>query len=356
LRYAVSYCVFGFPENKDLENTPCRTSEACGPFQDAIRHGNLTTDDLDKYDYCATWPVTDLEHVEACRTCLELDEQEYLANFVTTLQAGCEQQPADGVTVAIEGNVFSTETVTVADPSSQAKIDPAWFDDGPLNVGAKAGIAAAGVVVILSIAGCCIVWRGKRKRRAFLRNYEAKQGRSKGWPSPIQTQGMKEVSDTPLSQRPLRAWDDSPMSQQSVGEFPGRYFSPYSSQYNSPVSASDAVLMGQQWPAAAYPQPQQHQFQQQQQQQQNIGLALGGVDTGSDGKGKTATEEYEMQFVDNGYHDHNGMSPVGAGEQREDYFTHRQHERSYSGSYRNFSAGSMRGANGPRDGDQGMTG
>lgn len=196
-------------------------------------------------------------------------------------------------------------------------------------------------MVILFIAGCCIIWRGKRKRRAFLRNYEAKQGRSKGWPSPIQTSGMKEVSDTPLSQRPLRAWDDSPMSQQSDQAFPGRYFSPYSSQYNSPVSASDAVLFGQQWPAGAHPQPQQQQFQQQ--QQQNIGLALGGVDTDSKGKDR-AEEAYEMQFVDNGYHDERSTPP--GSEPREDYFTHRQHSRTYSGSYRNFSAASSRGGNG----------
>lgn len=80
LRYALSYCVFGFPSNNEIENTPCRTSEACGPFQDAIRHENLTTDGLDKYDYCASWPVRDLEHVEACRVCLEVDGHEYLAN------------------------------------------------------------------------------------------------------------------------------------------------------------------------------------------------------------------------------------------------------------------------------------
>lgn len=253
---------------------------------------------------------------------------------MTALQAGCEQQPADGATVALDGTLFSTEEITIADPLDNTKVDPSWFDNGPLNIGAKAGIAAAGVVVILFIAGCCIIWRGKRKRRAFLRNYEAKQGRSKGWPSPIQTKGMKEVSDTPVSQRPLRAWDDSPMSQQSEQAFPGRYFSPYSSQYNSPVSASDAVVFGQQWPAAAQP-----QHFQQQQQEHNIGLALGNIDPDAKGKDK-ASESYEMQFVDNGYHDERMSTPGD-----EDYFTHRQRGRTYSGSYRNFS-GVSRGANG----------
>ena len=50
-----------------------------------------------------------------------------------------------------------------------------------------------------------------------------------------------QPSETPLSQRPLRGgWDDSPMSATVEGSrSPGRYFSPYSSQFSSPVSAAE---------------------------------------------------------------------------------------------------------------------
>lgn len=153
--------------------------------------------------------------------------------------------------------------------------------------------------------------------------------RAKGWPSPLQVGGMKEVSDTPLSQKPLRAWDDSPMSAHSDQPFP-RYFSPYSSQFNSPVSATDAQQP--QWPVLGASQMLQHQ--QQQNMTQNIGLALGGDDASS-AKGKDKAEVYEMQNVDP--HDDDRYSSPSSDQQS--YFTH---SRTYSGSYRNF--GGRRGS------------
>ena len=145
---------------------------------------------------------------------------------------------------------------------------------------------------------------------------------------------------TPLSQRPLRdAWDDSPMTAGSEQPFP-RYFSPYSSQFNSPVSATDHLQQQQQWPVlgGAEKHATPHEVER------SIGLAFGGVDADSsvdvvkghsDGK---RPEEYEMHRVESTY-----ASPVDnttAQQQQqqrdESYFTH-GHERSYSGTYRNFA-------------------
>jgi hypothetical protein len=68
--------------------------------------------------------------------------------------------------------------------------------------------------------------------------------------SPPQMSGA--FHDSPLSQRPL--WgqgsvrdDESPASAMGPGP---AYFSPYSSQYSSPISALDQVaLKGREWPA-----------------------------------------------------------------------------------------------------------
>jgi hypothetical protein len=172
-------------------------------------------------------------------------------------------------------------------------VDPSWFDQGPINLGAKVGIAIGGVVVLLMALGCFVVWRGKRRRRAFLRTIGMKPHGRNGWPaSPPQPQG--EMFETPVSQRPLRGgWDDSPMSAHTDGTFP-RYFSPYSSQYNSPVSAQDAPPT--QWSDASFAGA------------QNIGVALGGHDgqnqwgpavSDTKGKGKGMDDgSYEMHEVD----------------------------------------------------------
>jgi len=328
LRYASSYCVFGFPNDDQLESTICTQDQACGRFQDAVQFGNLTRD-FESYEYCAVWPVNDIEHFQYCVDCLHGLRQFSVANIVTALQAACQQQPQEGVNLGIDGEIFSSVTVNITDPEPRATVNPEWFDQGPLNIGAIAGIVAGGVVVILTVAGCCIIWRGKKRRRAFLRDYDVKK---KNWPSPIQTH-MKEVSDTPLSQRPLRSWDESPASAQSEQPFP-RYFSPYSSQYNSPVTGNDAVqAYGNAWPAS-----QQHMQQEapQQNMPRNIGLALGGNESSSAvDKTSSSVEAYEMQYVDSNRQMGDGRISTPGSEQ-ESYFT-QQRGRTYSGSYREFS-------------------
>jgi hypothetical protein len=309
LRLTTSYCLWGFPENEEVESTPCTTSKACEPFRDAIQSGKKSGNldpDVGGYDYCALWPVADEQDFEGCRDCLRLAEREYMANFFSVLQAGCEQQPKPGMTLGLDGDVFSTDDVQITEPGPMVKPDPSWFEEGPITLGGKVGIAIGGIALLLSLAGCGVVWNGKRRRRAYLRRLERKYG-NQGWPSPQNaTQG--EMFETPISQRPLRGWDDSPMSAQTAAtgdaEKPwGRYVSPYSSQYNSPVAGAGVGGEGpsMQWPAAALS------------PQREIGVALGGGDAGGDKwvpsapapaspagdvKGKDRDESYEMHRVD----------------------------------------------------------
>lgn len=146
--------------------------------------------------------------------------------------------------VSTEGNIFSTDHVNVTAPTPIATVNPEWFDNGPLSLGAKVGIAFAGLFCLLVLAGIFIICNGRRRRRAYLRRLEAKHAHS-GWPSPH----GGDMRETPVSQRPLRGFDDSPMSASTEKPFQ-RYFSPYSSQYSSPVSAQDAL--NAQWPAMTH--------------------------------------------------------------------------------------------------------
>lgn len=143
-------------------------------------------------------------------------------------------------------------------------------------------------MVILILAGCGVVLNGKRRRREYLRRRDQQM---KNWPSP---QGMGgEMFETPTSQVPLRGggWSDSPISAATDGVYPAypRYFSPYNSQYNSPVTGVD----GQghvAWPV---------------EKAQSIGVAISPDHDGpdmqwNDRKGKeradlSGTDSYEMQ-------------------------------------------------------------
>lgn len=220
-----------------------------------------------------------------------------LTAVVTVLQAGCEQRPASGIGLGIQGDVFSSDYVNITAPSPTAAVDPDWFDQGPLNLSAKVGIAAGGLVFVLMLLGCAVVLNGKRRRRAYLRKLEAKYAQ-RGRPAP-NGQGEKPDApipsrgwdDTPVSQQPLRGWDDSPMTVSTENAYP-RYFSPYSSQYNSPVSARNSPSTHMPLTALGI--------------RQDIGVALGGDDgvgaqsmaSVSEGKGKVTQEAYEMHQVD----------------------------------------------------------
>lgn len=200
------------------------------------------------------------------------------------LHAGCIQKPVQGVSVGVNGDPFTKTTLTIIDPTPIATVDPAWFDNGPLNLNAKVGIAVGSFVLLLILSGVFIVWNGKRRRRAYLRKLEAIYTPNKGWPAAQSPGGG--MFETPVSQRPLHSgWGDSPMAEQPDKPFP-RYISPYSSQYNSPISATDMTSMP--WPSAAL--ARDHQ----------IGVAHGsdnGGNTWEEDKGKGAAESYELHDV-----------------------------------------------------------
>ncbi|KAK6193241.1 hypothetical protein LQW54_012649 [Pestalotiopsis sp. IQ-011] len=252
--------------------------------QDALQYEGLATN-VTAYGYCSLWST---DQASSCTQCL--DTWEYGHQFenwgdVEILEGACKMQPADGSTLAIKGNIFSSDIVSVTTPTPTAAVAPSG-PSGPLGLGGIVGVAIGGAVFVLAVLGFCIVTNGKRKRRAFLRRRDEQM---KHWPTPG---GAGEMFETPISQRPLRSWDESPISVSNDATYP-RYFSPYSSQFNSPVSAVEGNH--QQWPAAAAA-------------SQNIGVAVspGGNQSHyswSDRKGKDRareSEDYEMQEENRG--------------------------------------------------------
>jgi hypothetical protein len=215
------------------------------------------------------------------------------------LNGACNQLPAAGQTLTLEGRIFSTDIVNVTSPSATPSASASTGLSGPLTVGAIVGIVIGGVVLLLAIAGCCIIMVGRRRRRAYLRNREAYHSQ---WPAPG---GMGEMFETPVSQRPLRGWDESPIS--AATSYPPS-FSPYHSNYNSPVSAAEGPGYQPHWPSSVaqnigvavspsdeneQPYPQKQYWEQPYPQQQHWEQHWG------DKKGKERSQEegdgYEMQ-------------------------------------------------------------
>jgi hypothetical protein len=275
--------------------------------------------------------------VPKCSLCLQAGEDYFINNYLTILDAACAQKPDPGATLSVAGQPFSTIPMNITTPTP-TPLYTYPVDTSRFTLGAKVGIAVGALLLILLVAGCCIVCNGRRRRRNFLRNLEKKHT-GDGWPHPSTRYGNQnnngpEMFETPVSQKPLTGgWQDSPVSGPGDSPdkpFPSRYFSPYSSQYNSPVSATDGPS-SQQWPSlaeqqlaaqvrespfptAAHEKLQQQHHQQQLEQQHlhaPIGIALGGDEAslrskGSfpqmhDGKGKDVDEAYEMHEVDSSH-------------------------------------------------------
>jgi len=272
LRYAVSWCLFGYPNNTNVGNTPCITSTACQPLESAIEFDSLSNE-ASEYGYCA---LMNTVSVPKCTTCLaEQTNQFYLNNFVTALSGACQQQPSPGHTLSLQGSLFSTIPVNITSPSAtpSGTYSPS---NTKFPLGAKIGVAVSGVILLLSVLGCIIIWRGKQRRRSFLLRHQQQTGYA-DWVAAQQSSstatspGFGSMSqamphhannresggaffDSPLSQKalvPNAAWGDISGSRRPEDESPAEkvYFSPYTSQYNSPVSATDQIqVVGQQWP------------------------------------------------------------------------------------------------------------
>lgn len=304
LRYAVSYCVFGYPENDDVTSSPCLTSTACEPLKLAITHQDLAPN-VTALEYCQTWVH---DQMPRCGSCLRAAGEHYLTNFMSVLQGACEQMTPEGHTISVEGSPFSKTQLNVTDPTPVATDLPNYYP-GPLNLDQRVGIAFGGIAILLMLSGFLIICRGRRRRRSFLKEMEVRASRDLGgWPHPIITNPpvAGEYFDSPGSQKPFRGWDDTPLSQKPLRDwdnsphsmtaekFHGRYISPYSSQYNSPDSAVEARNMT--WPADKL-QP------QAQTTTKDIGLAFGGSEPSpmwedSKGKGSAANESYELREVE----------------------------------------------------------
>ncbi|KAL2068250.1 hypothetical protein VTL71DRAFT_16348 [Oculimacula yallundae] len=254
LRYALSTCLFGFPNKNSVGGTPCTTSTSCGSIQNAFEFDSLSLNSS-SYGFCPSLPAATVPH---CTQCLQvLTTEFYLTNFVVALDASCQQQPSPGTKLSIDGNLFSTTHVNITSPSGMPTSSYTPGNHG-LTLGAKVGIAAGALCGILAIVGFCIVWQGKRRRRRYLMKHQQETGYS-DWVknavhSPPQPTGSSPGGffDSPQSQRPLvsaspwaRREDESPASAMAEKV----YFSPYSSQYNSPVDANDQIqTIGREWP------------------------------------------------------------------------------------------------------------
>jgi hypothetical protein len=283
LRYAMSSCLWGFPDDSVVLSTvcypsqdhgnlytnfsqPCITNPACGEYQTNMEFDDLASNGS-TFGYCTGFLGPSSLVEPRCLSCLQqLSDDFYMSNCMcpevhdrncyffhkplthcalvfTALVAGCEQQPNPGTALSLQGSLFSTNPMNITTPVPTTSAVAFNQSINGLTLGAVIGAAVGGLVALLTTIGCCIIWCGKRRRRRILERSQARLSYNGARPATGNVE-PKWGRDAP------GGWtqDDTPTTAGGYGS-DKQNFSPYMSQYTSPVSARDMLNPKALWEA-----------------------------------------------------------------------------------------------------------
>ncbi|KAH8821721.1 hypothetical protein F5884DRAFT_100567 [Xylogone sp. PMI_703] len=165
LRFALDSCLFNFANTTDqIVDSPCFTDFSCAPLQTALENGNLDADNLSEFSYCTADDNAIMgSSLTACRSCLqETPDEQYLANFLTALQAGCTQRPSSSLVIGLQGSLFSTTPVNITFPGDTGVKHKHHGLGQSAIIGIVVGVVGA---VILACGIFLICFRKARNRK-----------------------------------------------------------------------------------------------------------------------------------------------------------------------------------------------
>ncbi|GJN75273.1 hypothetical protein PLICBS_009370 [Purpureocillium lilacinum] len=172
LRYTLTTCLYSEPEAppNGTAGSACNIDQACKPLKAPLTDGGVKPVPQEYLGFCTAHDGAFMgSNLSPCISCLQATTGEaYLSNFMTALEAGCKQDPAEGSILGISGSVFSTTAINITDPTAKSK------DDGGngLSPSAIAGIVVGVVLVFLAAAALFTVhWRRERTLDDWDRRY-----------------------------------------------------------------------------------------------------------------------------------------------------------------------------------------
>ncbi|KAI1487287.1 hypothetical protein F5X96DRAFT_681353 [Biscogniauxia mediterranea] len=210
VRYSVDVCLYGFPNVSKAISSPCDIDYGCAPLKKALETGILNSTD-NQYEYCTAdgGKFTDSQ-LQSCVQCFaSSSNQEYMANFIIALHAGCEQKPQPGTLLGLSGSLFTSSLVNITDPPVQQTSDDKKDGSTAMTTGAIAGIATG--ASLLFIGGTALFWVYHRKQKRLYgaplgSDYDPRGG-SKSISPPLQGPSSYENNPAlpPMSDYELRA-------------------------------------------------------------------------------------------------------------------------------------------------------
>lgn len=165
LRYSVDVCIYGFPNVTKTISSPCDIDYACRPLKQALETGNLNPSNGTQLDYCtADGGAFTGSQLQDCVQCFRSSSNQfYMSNFLTALQAGCEQKPQAGSLIGLSGSLFTRFQVNItAAPQNQTTTS----DDtskATMTTGAIVGIVIGATLLFLGGTGLFWIYHRKQK-------------------------------------------------------------------------------------------------------------------------------------------------------------------------------------------------
>ncbi|TWU73808.1 hypothetical protein ED733_004555 [Metarhizium rileyi] len=164
LRYTLSTCLYASPKaaKNGTVAAQCNIDRACKNLKGPLTQPGFNANPNTTWDYCTANNGAFMgASLPPCISCLQATEGEvYLSNFMTALEAGCEQAPEDGKILGISGSVFTTSPINMTDPSAKGQENQS---SGNLPPSAIAGIAI-GVFLIFALAVALLTVHFRRER------------------------------------------------------------------------------------------------------------------------------------------------------------------------------------------------
>ncbi|OBT78781.1 hypothetical protein VF21_02505 [Pseudogymnoascus sp. 05NY08] len=250
LRFASDWCLFG-TNNAETLSGPCMVDSTCNPLSKSLSAGNDSVEAGDIFDYCTADSQSFVHRKPVCYTCIKhMAGNIYVTNFLTALEAACNQHPSQSSLIGLDGSVFSGFPVNITStPFDPAKESSA--SSNGLSTGAKAGIAVACVLVSIIIAAAvfiyCFKWRRVRNSPKLNSHYDPRHG-SSGISPP--TDGAYSYKSEPIP-APYSNYKAEPVSEDWNGQSftldgINRSASPQASAYTkfSSISSGRSSLVG----------------------------------------------------------------------------------------------------------------
>ncbi|KAJ5108078.1 hypothetical protein N7456_004753 [Penicillium angulare] len=161
LRYALSSCIFEYPDHVSNVSTPCPV--ACGTVQPAIQLDieDPTVDNIGTW--CDSSSFAD-NVINTCEFCYNLtSNQIYLANFMESIRYNCHFPTVTGDEFAVSPSRIFTESLL---PSSMSLSTPS-SGGSHVNLGLVIAVPVlAFIIICLGIGTCCFFYIRYRRRKS----------------------------------------------------------------------------------------------------------------------------------------------------------------------------------------------